>query len=106
MTRDLAGVSESIGRDIPYRLLFTRVRPLTSRVATEVFRQASAAGLARFDGVLIEREAYKEMFLTGEPPTDSEPTKAGVEVTALLAEIRKAVAHGKAGTLTRKAGAA
>jgi chromosome partitioning protein len=92
MARHLAGVAESVERTIPYRLLLTRVRPLESRIAKYIYSQIEANKLARFDRPMIEREAYKEIFITGKPPTDTEPAKAGAEVLAILDEIRAIVA--------------
>jgi chromosome partitioning protein len=103
MARHLAGVSESVDRAIPYRLLLTRVRPLQSRVATYIYGQIEAQKLLRFDRMMIEREAYKEIFVTGRPPTDTEPDKAGAEVMAILDEIREIV---KSRPTTKIAGAA
>lgn len=88
MAKHLAGVAESVDREIPYRLLLTRVRPLQSRVANYIYSQIEANKLARFERPMIEREAYKEIFVTGKPPTDTEPAKAGAEVMAILEEIR------------------
>lgn len=41
--------------------------------------------------MMIEREVFKEIFVTGSPPTDTEPDKAGAEVMATLDEIREIV---------------
>lgn len=44
--------------------------------------------LLLFRTALVERSAYKEMFLVGTPPSLAEPTKgAGLEITALIDEI-------------------
>ena len=43
-----------------------------------------------FRTALVERSAYREMFLNGQPPTVTEAGKgAGVEVLSLLAEISR-----------------
>ena len=56
-----------------------------------------------FRTALVERSAYREMFLNGQPPTVTEAGKgAGVEVLSLLAEIR-AIVDGEH-TDIRKAG--
>lgn len=50
-------------------------------------------GLPLFRTALVERSAYREMFLNGQPPTLTEPEKgAGLEITKLLAEIRVIIA--------------
>ncbi|MFZ1105587.1 MAG: hypothetical protein WAN86_22475 [Hyphomicrobiaceae bacterium] len=47
-----------------------------------------------FRTFLVERSAYREMFLSGEPPTVSERGKgAGAEIDSLLQEIRDVVDH-------------
>ena len=49
-------------------------------------------GLPLFRTALVERSAYREMFLNGQPPTITEAGKgAGLEVQALLAEMRSIV---------------
>ncbi len=51
---------------------------------------------------LVERSAYREMFLNGQPPTLTEPEKgAGLEIATLLTEIRAIV---EPEALLRKAG--
>ena len=53
---------------------------------------------------LVERSAYREMFLNGQPPTVTEPGKgAGLEIQSLLAEIR-AIIDETTNTVLRKAG--
>ena len=89
---DIRDVRETTNRVIPYRLLLTKVFPLRSRVTDYAYQQMEQHGLPMFRTVLVERSSYKEMFLTGEPPTRSESGKgAGAEVQALLAEIRAVV---------------
>lgn len=89
---DIRDVREETGRAIPYRLLLTKVFPLRSRVTDYAYQELERHGLPLFRTALVERSAYKEMFLTGEPPTRSESGKgAGAEVKALLAEIHAIV---------------
>lgn len=89
---DIRDVRETTGRSIPYRLLLTKVFPLRSRVTDYAYQELERHGLPLFRTALVERSAYKEMFLTGEPPTRSETGKgAGAEVQALLSEIHAIV---------------
>lgn len=89
---DIRDVRETTGRAIPYRLLLTKVFPLRSRVTDYAYQQLEHHGLPLFRTALVERSAYKEMFLTGDPPTRVESGKgAGAEVQALLTEIRAVV---------------
>lgn len=89
---DIRDVREETGREIPYRLLLTKVFPLRSRVTDFAYEEMERHGLPLFRTALVERSAYKEMFLNGQPPTQFERGKgAGAEVQALLAEIRSIV---------------
>jgi len=89
---DIRDVNETTNRTIPYRLLLTKVYPLRTRVTDFAYRELARLGLPLFRTALVERSAYREMFLNGQPPTVIEAGKgAGLEVTALLAEIRAIV---------------
>ncbi len=89
---DIRDVREETGKEIPYRLLLTKVFPLRTRVTDFAYRELERLGLPLFRTALVERSAYREMFLNGRPPTVSEAGKgAGLEVTSLLAEIRAIV---------------
>lgn len=86
---DIRDVREETGKDIPYRVLLTKVYPLRTRVTDFAYRELERLGLPLFRTALVERSAYREMFLNGQPPTISEAGKgAGGEVTSLLTEIR------------------
>lgn len=100
---DIRDVREETQRPIPYRLLLTKVFPLRSRVTDFAYQEMERHGLPMFRTALVERSAYREMFLNGQPPTQGEDGKgagkgAGAEVQALLAEIQ-AVIGGNADTL-------
>jgi len=100
---DIRDVREETGKTIPYRLLLTKVFPLRTRVTDFAYQELERHGLPLFRTALVERSAYREMFLNGRPPTLSEAGKgAGLEVTNLLAEIR-AILEGADNDL-RKAG--
>jgi chromosome partitioning protein len=100
---DIRDVGETAGRQIPYRLLLTKIFPLRTRVTDFAYRKLERHSLPLFRTALVERSAYREMFLNGTPPTVSEPENgAGVEVKALLAEMQS-ITNAKPGAL-RKAG--
>jgi chromosome partitioning protein len=100
---DIRDVAETAQRTIPYRLLLTKVFPLRSRVTDYAYNELERRGLPLFRTALVERSAYREMFLNGQPPTLTEPGKgAGQEVRSLLAEIRAILDAGQAEM--RKAG--
>lgn len=86
---DIRDVGETTGRSIPYRLLLTKIYPLRTRVTDFAYAELARHGLPLFRTALVERSAYREMFLNGQPPTLTEPEKgAGLEIKALLNEIR------------------
>ncbi len=89
---DIKDVAEEIGRTVPYRLLLTKLFSLRTRVTDHVYAQLEKLGLPLFRTGLVERAAYREMFMTGEPPTVASPEKgAGLEIRELLAEIKSTV---------------
>lgn len=89
---DIRDVGDTTSRAIPYRLLLTKVYPLRTRVTDFAYAELARHGLPLFRTALVERSAYREMFLNGRPPTLVEPGKgAGLEVLALLAEIKAIV---------------
>lgn len=93
---DIRDVVEETGRAVPYRLLLTKVFPLRMRVTDYAYAELARLGLPLFRTALIERSAYREMFLTGRPPTDAEPGKgAGLEIDALVTEMRALVTSGQ-----------
>lgn len=100
---DIRDIGETTGRAIPYRLLLTKVYPLRTRVTDFAYAELARLGLPLFRTALVERSAYREMFLNGQPPTVIEKGKgAGLEVLNLLAEIRAIV--GETNENIRKAG--
>ena len=94
---------EPRARLIMYRLLLTKVYPLRTRVTDFAYAELARKGLPLFRTALVERSAYREMFLNGQPPTVTEPEKgAGLEITGLLEEIRTVI--DEANDELRKAG--
>jgi len=86
---DIRDVVETTGRPVPYRLLLTKVFPLRTRVTDFAYAELERLGLPLFRTALVERSAYREMFLSGPPPTVTEKGKgAGLEIENLIAEIR------------------
>jgi chromosome partitioning protein len=101
---DIRDVRETTNRPIPYRLLLTKVYPLRTRVTDFAYAELARLGLPLFRTALVERSAYREMFLNGQPPTVTEPGKgAGLEIQSLLAEIH-AIIEETTNTELRKAG--
>jgi chromosome partitioning protein len=102
---DIRDVNETTNRAIPYRLLLTKVYPLRTRVTDFAYQELARHGLPLFRTALVERSAYREMFLNGQPPTVTEREKgAGLEVLTLLAEIRAIVEEANTDNTIRKAG--
>ena len=56
-----------------------------------------------FRTVMVERVAYKEMFLTGSPPAPSETGGAGAEIAALATEMEAIVKEAQGKTQPRVA---
>ena len=82
---DIKDVAEEKGTTIPYRLLLTKMPSLRTRVTDFAYQEVARHALPVFRTVMVERVAYKEMFLTGTPP---DPTSgAGLEVAALATEM-------------------
>jgi chromosome partitioning protein len=85
---DVRDVEETAGRAIPYRLLLTKMYPLRTRVTDFAYAELARLGLPMLKTVLVERTAYREMFLNGEPPILDDIGKgAGAEIAALLEEV-------------------
>ena len=88
---DVRDVSEEKGATIPYRMLLTKMSPLRTRVTDFVYQELERHKLPIFRTVLVERVAYKEMFLTGVPPSATDKGGAGAEVAALASEMEEIV---------------
>lgn len=89
---DVRDVEDTAGRKIPYRLLLTKMYPLRTRVTDFAYAELARLGLPMFKTVLVERTAYREMFLNGQAPSQLERDKgAGAEIDALLDEIEAIV---------------
>lgn len=88
---DIKDVAEEKRAPIPYRLLLTKMPALRTRVTDFAYQELARHGLPLFRTVIVERVAYKEMFLTGLPPTVSETGGAGAEIAALASEMEAIV---------------
>lgn len=85
-------MSAEIGQDIPYRMLLTKMFPLRTRFGDHALAELERLKMPLFRSPLVERSAYREMFLSGEPPTISEKGRgAGAEIEDVLLEIREIV---------------
>ena len=71
----LSATSPRAPAGLPYRLLLTKTFPLRTRVADFLYAELARQGLPLFRTALVERAAYREMFLNGQPPTVTEPGK-------------------------------
>lgn len=87
ISKDVRDVADEIGRAIPYRLLLTKMSPLRTRVTEFAYQEMARHGLPVFQTTMVERVAYKEMFLTGVPPAMTDKGGAGAEVASLVAEM-------------------
>mgnify|MGYP000880819413 CR=1 FL=1 len=88
LSKHIRALSATLEREIPFRILMTRVHSLRSNVGDYIFEQIENAGLPMIKRAMVERVAYKALFVSGEAPTDSPaPMGAGAEVRAILEEI-------------------
>ena len=74
---------------------------LRTRVTDFAYQELARQGLPIFRTVMVERVAYKEMFLTGLPPDPA--SGAGAEVAALAAEMEDIVKAAQNQTAPRTA---
>ena len=100
---DVRDVAEEKGAPIPYRLLLTKMSPLRTRVTDFVYRELARHNLPIFRTVMVERVAYKEMFLTGVPPSATDKGGAGGEVAALTDEMEQIVNDARSSASMRAA---
>ena len=102
---DVRDVAEERKAPIEYRLLLTKMSPLRTRVTDFVYQELARHKLPIFRTVMVERVAYKEMFLTGTPPSMSDTSGAGAEIGALVMEMEAIVGRSKQTKLDARAGA-
>ena len=89
---DIADVIEAGATKLDYRLLLTKLFPLPTRVTAFAHTEIQRHKIRKFRTSLVERAAYREMFLTGKAPTDAVPSgKAAKEIAELVDEIRQIV---------------
>ena len=90
---DIADIEDTLGRPVPYRLLFTKTRSLRTRLDQFIEEELAREGIARFEVPLVDRISYKEMFLNGVPAHHKERDRgAGLELARLAAEIEAILA--------------
>ena len=99
---DLSDAGETMGRPIPYRVLFTQVRNLVSKLDKHVEAEITSEGVERFGAFIKDRVAYREMWANGVAPHQRDE-KAKDELSLLDQEI-EALLAGSDGI--RKVGAA
>jgi len=101
---DVRDVAEEKGAPIPFRVLLTKMSPLRTRVTDFVYQELARHQFPIFRTVMVERVAYKEMFLTGAPPSISDKGGAGAEVGALVIEMEEIIAQSKQPNAEARAG--
>ena len=70
--------------------------PLRTRVTDFVYQELARHNLPIFRTVMVERVAYREMFLTGVPPAVTDKGGAGAEIAALATEMEEVVNEARA----------
>ncbi len=98
---DIKDTAEEKGTAIPYRLLLTKMPALRTRVTDFAYQELARQSLPIFRTVMVERVAYREMFLTGLPPETA--SGAGAEIAALAAEMEEIVKAGRVPDASRVA---
>ena len=85
----VADAADLTDRPIPRALIWTRVPSgFESRVSKAVRETIDDRGLPTLDAALMERTAYREMFLTGEPPRIAAPgSPAALNLRAISAVL-------------------
>ncbi len=100
---DIADVIEAGAVNVNYRLLLTKLFPLPTRVTEFAHQEIARHKLKCFATALVERAAYREMFLTGEAPNVANPKgKAAQEIEELVAEIVELAGPRKKGSKSRE----
>lgn len=88
LSKTLKKLGDDLGREVPYRVLMTRMTTLKTRVGDYIYNEVASLGLPMIRRAMVERTAYKSIFIEGKAPTDTDPTAgAGAEVLDILAEI-------------------
>jgi chromosome partitioning protein len=86
---DIRDVIEAGAPGLVYRVLLTKLYPLATKVTAFAHAEIKRHKLDRFRAGLIERAAYREMFLNGVPPSLKEVNRgAGPEIRSIVTEIR------------------
>jgi chromosome partitioning protein len=86
---DIKDTAKEKGVPIPYRVLLTKMPSLRTRVTDFAYQELSRHGLPIFKTCMGERVAYREMFLTGQPPAPM--SGAGGEIAAIATEMEEIV---------------
>jgi chromosome partitioning protein len=81
----VAAASKSARREIPYRVLLTRIKTRTS-LAQHATSEVDAAQLARFGGIISDLTAYQELTFTGRVPLTG---RTGGEINGVVQEMRQ-----------------
>lgn len=99
---DVEDMAEGRGGRIPFKVLLTKLYPLRTKVTDHAYAELSRHKIPVFKTALVERTAYREMFLTGEPVSVIDKRGAGAEVAALVDEIEAALKGQKRSTRKTK----
>jgi chromosome partitioning protein len=84
---DVEDMGQGRGGRIPYKVLLTKLYPLRTKVTDHAYAELARQKIPVFKTALVERTAYREMFLTGEPVSSIDRKGAGSEVASLIDEI-------------------
>lgn len=103
----MAGRVKRLGRDvafreIPFRVLLTRVFSLRTNAGEFIGDELERLGMPLFKRGITFRPKWQEFFINGKPPCDAQPEGAGAEIAAVADEAERVVTE----LLNTKRGAA
>ena len=89
----VAQAADLVGREIPFRIVFTRTPVLRQRVAEHSREQFKRAGLPMLPVEIMERAAFREMTYSGRSPQAMAPDgAAAANVDAFTSAVLNLVA--------------
>lgn len=89
----VAQAADLVGREIPFRIVFTRTPVLRQRVAEHSREQFKRAGLPLLPVEIMERVAFREMTYSGRSPQATAPDgAAAANIKAFTSAVLELVA--------------
>lgn len=84
----VSDINEARDAQIPFRILYTKMRPLgPTNADREILAAVEGQGMTRMTAEITQRDIYKKMFDDGTLPHIKDPDKAGAEIGRVVDEI-------------------